>query len=51
MTAYAFCIDSMIRGNCEYQSVWDNSLVDGHLLCERETGNSHNPQAMWAIKR
>ena len=50
MTAYTFCIDSMIRGCCEYQSIWDNPLVDGDLLSERETGNSHDPQAM-AIKR
>ena len=50
MTAYTFCIDSMIRGLREYQSIWDNPLVDGDLLGEREMGNSHNPQAM-AIKR
>ena len=49
-TAYMFCIDSMIRGCCEYQSIWDNPLVDGDLLGERETGSSHDPQAM-AIKR
>ena len=36
----------MIRGCCEYQSIWDNPLVDGDLLGERETGNSHDPQAM-----
>ena len=39
-------IDSMIRGYHEYQSIWDNPLTDGDLLCEQETGNSHNPQAM-----
>ena len=44
------CIDSMIRGYHEYQSMWDNPLVDGDLLGKRETENSHNPQAM-AIKR
>ena len=30
--------------------IWDNPLVDGDLLGERETGNLHDPQAM-AIKR
>ena len=50
MTAYTFCIDSMIQGCCEYQSIWDNPSVDGDLLDEREMGNLHNPQAM-AIKR
>ena len=50
MTAYMFCIDPMIRGCCEYQSIWDNPLVDGDLLGERETGDLHDPQAM-AIKR
>ena len=39
-------IDSMIRGYHEYHSIWDNPLTDGDLLCEQETGNSHNPQAM-----
>ena len=50
MTAYMFCIDSMIRDYHEYLSIWDNPLADGDLLCEREMGNSYNPQAM-AIKR
>ena len=50
MIAYMFCIDSMIRGYHEYQSVWDNPLADRDLLCEWETGNSHDPQAI-AIKR
>ena len=40
----------MVRGYCEYHSIWDNPLVDEDLLGERETGNSHDPQAM-AIKR
>ena len=46
MTAYTFCIDSMIQGYHEYQSMWDNPLADGDLFCEREMGNSRNPQAM-----
>ena len=50
MTAYMFCIDSVIWGYREYQSIWDNPLADGDLLCEWEMGNSHNPQVM-AIKR
>ena len=29
-----------------YQSIWDNPLADGDLLYERETENSHDPQAM-----
>ena len=40
----------MIRGYREYQSIWDNPLVDGDLLGEQEMGNSQDPQAM-AIKR
>ena len=50
MTACIFCIDSMIQGYPEYQSIWVNPLAYGELLCEQETGNSHDPQAM-AIKR
>ena len=51
MTAYTFSIDSVIRGYCEYHSIWDNPLADGDLLCVRENWrNSHDPQAM-AIKR
>ena len=50
MTAYMFCIDSMIRSYHEYQSIWDNPLAAGDLLGERQTGNSHDPQAI-AIKR
>ena len=40
----------MIQGYHEYQSIWDNPLADGDLLCEREMRNSHNLQTM-AIKR
>ena len=52
MIAYTFCVDSMIWGYREYQSIWDNpfKVVDGDLLCEQEMENSHDPQAM-AIKR
>ena len=47
MTAYTFCIHSMVRGYCEYQSIlWDVPLADGDLSCEQKTRNSHNPQAM-----
>ena len=46
MTAYTFYIDSMVQGYHDYQSIWDNPLVDGDLLCERETGNSHD---LWAV--
>ena len=49
MTPYTFCVDSMVRGYHEYQSMWDNPLADRNLPCEWELGNSHNPQAM-AIK-
>ena len=34
MTAYTFGIDSMIQGHHEYQSIWDNPVADGDLLCE-----------------
>ena len=50
MTAYTFGIDSMIQGHHEYQSIWDNPVADGDLLCEQETGNSRDPQAI-AISR
>ena len=43
MTAYTFYIDSMVRGYCEYQSIWDIPLADGDLPCERKMGNSHDP--------
>ena len=43
MTAYTFCIDSMVRGYCEYQSIWDIPLADGDLPCGRKTRNSHDP--------
>ena len=46
MIAYMFCIDAMIQGYLEYQSIWDNPLADGDLLCEQEMGNSCNRQAM-----
>ena len=50
MTVYTFCIDSVVRGYHEYKSVWDNPLEDENLPCERETGNSHDPQAV-AVKK
>ena len=37
MTAYTFCIDSIVRGYHDYQSVWDFSSADGDLLCVQET--------------
>ena len=43
MTACTFCIDSMVWGCCEYQSIWDIPLADGDLPCEQKTGNSHDP--------
>ena len=39
----------MVRGYHDYQSIWDNPLADGDLLCEQEMGNSHDLQAV-AIK-
>ena len=43
MTAYTFCIGSMVEGYHEYQSIWDNTLGDGDLPCEQEKGNIHGP--------
>ena len=40
MIAYMFCINSMIRGYHEYQTIRDNPLADGDLLCEREITKS-----------
>ena len=54
MTAYTFYTVSMIRGYGELYWTANQSfrvkVVDGDLLCEREIGNSHDPQVM-AIKR
>ena len=33
MTAYTFYIDS---GYHDYQSIWDNPLADGDLLCDEK---------------
>ena len=40
MTAYTFCIGSMA------EAIRDNPLADEDIPHERETGNSHDPQAM-----
>ena len=40
----------MVQGYHDYKSIWDNPLADGDLLCERQTGNSHDLQAV-AIKK
>ena len=45
-----FCIDSMVCGYHNYQSIWHHPLVDGELVCEQEAVNSHDPQAV-AIKK
>ena len=50
MTACMVCIDSMVQGYCQYQSIWDIPLADGNLPCEQKTGNSNDPQAM-ALKK
>ena len=44
MTAFTFCIDSMVQGYREYQSIWDVPLADWDLPCEWKTGYSHDPQ-------
>ena len=42
----------MVQGYYDYQSIWNNSLADGDLLREQETGHSHNLQAVHvAIKK
>ena len=50
MTAYTFYINSMVLGYHDHQSIWDNPLadgdLDGDLLCEWETGHSHDLPAM-----
>ena len=40
----------MVRGYHDYRSIWHNPLADGDLLCEQETGNLHDIQAL-AIKK
>ena len=50
MTAYMFYIESIVWGYYDYQSIRDNPLTDGDLLCEREMENSHNLKAV-AIKK
>ena len=42
MIVYTFYIDSTVRGYHDYQSIWDNPLVDGDLLHEQESENSHD---------
>ena len=44
------CIDSMVQGYHEYQSIWDNPLANEDLPCEWEMGNSHNSRAV-AIRK
>ena len=48
MTAYTFCIGSVIRSYHEYQFVRDNSLANGDLLCEWEI---HSDSQAKAIKK
>ena len=50
MTACTVWIDSMVQGYCEYQSIWDDPLVDGDSPCKRKMGNSNDPQSM-ALKK
>ena len=38
MTVCTFCIDSIVWGYCEYQSMWDIPLEDGDLPCEPKSG-------------
>ena len=50
MAADTFCIDSIVYGYHEYQSIWHHPLADGELVCKREAGKFHDPQAV-AIKK
>ena len=43
MTAYTFYINSIVQGYREYQSIWDNLLADGDLLCKQEIHMIHRP--------
>ena len=45
-----FCLDSMVRGYHKYQAIWSDLYVGEELICEREVGNSHDPQAV-ALKK
>ena len=36
----------MVRGYHEYQAIWSDPYVGEELICEREVGNSHDPQAV-----
>ena len=42
----AHFVDSVVRGYCEYQSIWDSPLANGDLPCEWKIGNSHDPEGM-----
>ena len=39
----------MVRGYHEYLFIWDTPLADGDLPCEREAGNSYDPQAVAVV--
>ena len=40
----------MVRGYHEYQAIWSDPYVGEELICEREVGNSHDPQVV-ALKK
>ena len=43
---FSFAVNSMIRGNHEYKSVWESPAADDDLLCKREVGNPHDTHAV-----
>ena len=55
MIAYTFCINLIVWGYHDYQSIWDNSLADGDLLCVWEmyeeftqsTGHGYQEDDWW----
>ena len=40
----------MVRGYHEYRASWSDPYVGEELICEREVGNFHDPQAV-ALKK
>jgi len=50
MPAVAFHLDSKVQGYHIYQAIWKNPCTGDELICEREIGNSHDPQSV-AMKK
>ena len=43
--AFMFSIETVVRGHEDiiYKEIWNAAMDGTELLCERETGNAHDP--------